>query len=174
MKAHALISYMGPDKPTLISSIIMLLEELGGSFGDVTFATLGEAGELTFIYEMPDGLEVDALRDQLESLSVLQSGTVRVESFALKAEKGPTSRITHRIVLSGEDRSGLLKKIIDVLDKHGAVIVRMNAERLHGATTVRYAARIALSVREERAPDCLSDMARLAASLNMTLRYETA
>ena len=68
----------------------------------------------------------------------------------------------------------MLKSIIDVLDKHGAVIVRMNAERLHGTTTVRYAVRIALSVREERAPDCLSDMARLAASLNMILRYETA
>lgn len=174
MKKHALISYIGPDRPTLISSVIVLLEDLGGHFGDVTFATLGEAGELTFIYEMADDLQLEELKQKVNDLEVLKNGAVRVEQFSLKAEKGPTSRITHRIVLAGDDRAGLLKHILDVLDKHGAVIVRMNAERLHGTKSARYAARIAISVRPSRAPDCLSDMTRLAASFNMSLRYETA
>lgn len=174
MSKHALISYIGPDKSGLISQLTALLDAQGGSFGDVTFATLGEAGELTFIYAMPAKLTIEDLHNKVTEMEVLKGGNVRVEEFQLKAEKGPTSRITHRIVLEGEDRSGLLKSIIDLLDEYGAIIVRMNSERLHGMETVRYAARIAVSVRPARAPDCLAAMTKLAASFNMTLRYETA
>ncbi|HEY4636492.1 MAG TPA: amino acid-binding protein, partial [Rhodospirillales bacterium] len=61
-----------------------------------------------------------------------------------------------------------------ILDEHGANVVRMNAERLMGASGKQYISRFAISLREERAPACLAAIVGLASELKLTFRYETA
>ena len=39
-------------------------------------------------------------------------------------------KITHRIVLSGDDQKGLLNKIIKTLNDNNALIIRMNTEKI--------------------------------------------
>ena len=174
MAENALISYIGPDRAGLISRVTGRLFELGGSLGDITFAALGRGAEMTLIYELPKGQTIDSLRKEMESLPEVQSGEFKVKEFELKPVVGPTSRITHRVILSGGDRPGLGAKIIKIMDEHGARVVRMNAEKLIGATGDQYIARFAISVRHERAPACLSGIVALAGELGLTFRYETA
>ena len=47
MIENALISYLGENKPNLISEITAYLTDAGGEFSGVTFATLGRVCELT-------------------------------------------------------------------------------------------------------------------------------
>ena len=69
--------------------------------------------------------------------------------------KSSTSKITHRIVLSGDDQKGLLNKIIKTLDENNALIVRMNTEKIVYPNNTQYISRFAISIREENAPECL-------------------
>jgi glycine cleavage system transcriptional repressor len=174
MVQNALISFIGPDRPGLIARVTGRLFDLGGNLGEVTFATLGEGAELTLIYEMPKGLTVDALAKELEEMPDLAGGEVKVSEFELKAIYGPSSRITHRIILAGGDRPGLIARMTKILDEHGANIVRMNAEKLHGSAGDQYISRFAVSMREEKAPACLADIVAAAGELKLTFRYETA
>ena len=57
MLENALISYLGENKPNLISEITSYLTEAGGEFSGVTFATLGRVCELTMIYKT-DGKKI--------------------------------------------------------------------------------------------------------------------
>ncbi|MEE9140914.1 MAG: ACT domain-containing protein [Alphaproteobacteria bacterium] len=174
MAPNALISFIGPDRPALISKVTGRLFDLGGNLGEITFATLGEGAELTMIYEMPKDLDCAGLSKELEELPELAGGEVKVREFRLKALHGPSSRITHRIILAGGDRPGLVAKISKILDDHGANVVRMNAEKLHGSTGDQYISRFAISLREEKAPACLADIVKTAGEMNLTFRYETA
>lgn len=174
MTENALITYTGPDRAGLISKITGRLFELSGDLGDVTFTALGESAEMTLLCEMPKDMTMDRLAKELSALPELQDGELKVTPFQMKTMLGPSSRITHRIILSGGDRPGLVAKITKILDEFGANIVRMNAERLMGASGKQYISRFAISLREERAPACLASIVTLAGELKLTFRYETA
>lgn len=174
MAENALITYIGPDRAGLIAKVTGRVSDLGGDLGDVTFAALGEAAEMTLICELPKDLSLDRLQKELKALPEVQAGEVKVSHFQMKSMLGPSSRITHRIILSGGDRPGLVAKITKILDEHGANVVRMNAERLMGASGKQYISRFAISLREERAPACLAAIVSLAGELKLTFRYETA
>jgi glycine cleavage system transcriptional repressor len=174
MAENALITYIGPDRAGLIAKVTGRVSDLGGDLGDVTFAALGEAAEMTLICELPKDLSLDKLEKELKALPEVQAGEVKVSPFQMKSMLGPSSRITHRIILSGGDRPGLVAKITKILDEHGANVVRMNAERLMGVSGKQYISRFAISLREERAPACLAAIVSLAGELKLTFRYETA
>ncbi|MBC6444508.1 MAG: hypothetical protein GDA50_03625 [Alphaproteobacteria bacterium GM202ARS2] len=171
---NVLISYTGPDRAGLISSITAVLYDKGGSLHDITFAALGQGAELAFIYEMPDDLSVDQLSGLLTALEPVKQGEMSVAPFHLKTERGPSNRITHRFVLSGKDKRGFIRDMVKVLDECSAIIVRMNAERFHGSSGDLYFARFAVALRKERSADCLALVAKLASDYEMGLRYETA
>jgi len=174
MAENALITYVGPDRAGLISKITGRIFELGGDLGDVTFTAMGEEAEMTVLCEIPKDMTLDRLSKELSALPEVRDGELKAAPFHIKTMLGPSSRITHRIILSGGDRPGLVAKITKILDEHGANIVRMNAERLMGASGKQYISRFAISLREERAPACLADIVTLAGELKLTFRYETA
>ena len=61
MSNNALISYLGENKPDLITEITNFLTNKGGDFSGVTFATLGRGCELTMVYEKTDDVNYDDL-----------------------------------------------------------------------------------------------------------------
>ena len=128
MAESALISYLGENKPKLISEITSYLTQAGGQFSGVTFATLGRVCELTMVYKT-DGKKIEDLQTDLEKLSSVENGQLQIKALPNQSDTGPTSKITHRIVLSGDDQKGLLNKIIKTLDENNALIVRMNTEK---------------------------------------------
>ena len=171
---NAIISYLGENKPNLITSITTLLTESGGQFSGVTFATLGRGCELTMVYNYPENHSIQKIKEDLDHLESCKNGEFNVKPFELNTEAGPTTKITHRIILSGEDQSGLLHKIITTLDNNSAVIVRMNTEKITFPENTQYIARFAIAVREENAPKCLSEIVKVAGQMKLTFRYETS
>ena len=77
-------------------------------------------------------------------------------------------------MLSGDDQKGLLDRIIKTLDQNNALIVRMNTEKIAFPNNTQYISRFAISVREEYAPECLSQIVKVAGEMKLTFRYETS
>ena len=174
MVENALISYLGENKPNLISEITSYLTEAGGEFSGVTFATLGRVCELTMVYKTDGKKSLEELKNDLDKLSSVEDGQLHIKSLPGQFDTGPTSKISHRIVLSGDDQKGLLNKIIKTLDENNALIVRMNAEKISYPNNTQYISRFAISVREENAPECLSQIVKVAGEMKLTFRYETS
>jgi len=174
MVENALISYLGENKPNLISEITSYLTEAGGEFSEVTFATLGRVCELTMVYKTDGKKSLEELKNDLDKLSSVEDGQLHIKSLPGQFDTGPTSKISHRIVLSGDDQKGLLNKIIKTLDENNALIVRMNTEKISYPNNTQYISRFAISVREENAPECLSQIVKVAGEMKLTFRYETS
>ncbi len=174
MTKNTLISFLGPHHPGLIPKTTKALFELGGNLGEFTFAVLGEAAELTLIYEMPDRVNLTEVEDTLRATPEFAEGELKVVDFQMKTRRGPSSRVTHRIILSGQDRPGFIAKFTALLDEYGANIVRVNAGKVEGATGDQYIAVFAISLRDEKAPDCLAAIVHTAGELKLSFRYETA
>ena len=99
-------------------------------FSGVTFATLGRVCELTMVYKTDGKKSLEELKNDLDKLSSVEDGQLHIKSLPNQFDTGPTSKISHRIVLSGDDQKGLLNKIIKTLDENNALIVRMNTEKI--------------------------------------------
>ena len=168
------ISFVGPDRTGLIAHISDYLFDKGVNIGDITLGVLGGYVELTLIHALPNGVTKEEIEKDLKAMSELSDGTLEVSPYHFKKDRGPSSTVTHRFTLSGDDIPGLIAKISRALDEHGANIVRMNSETHQGVRGEINISRFAVSLRQERAPDCLAAIVRIAGELQLTFRYETA
>jgi glycine cleavage system regulatory protein len=82
--------------------------------------------------------------------------------------------VTHRVILPGQDRAGFIAEFTALLDEHGANIIRVNAGKVEGAAGDQYIAVFAISLRDEKGPDCLAAIVHTAGELKLSFRYETA
>lgn len=174
MSQEIRISFVGPDRTGLISHITNYLFDKGVNIGDIAFAVLGDNAELTLIHALPGGVTMEEIEKDLKGMSELSDGTLEVGPYRFKEDRGPSSTITHRFTLAGDDIPGLIAKVSSALDDHGANIVRMNSETHQGTRGEVNISRFAVSLRQERAPDCLAAIVRIAGELKLTFRYETA
>ena len=126
------------------------------------------------VYKTGGKKNIEDLKAELEKLSCINNGQLQIQPIPNQTDTGPTSKITHRIVLSGDDQKGLLNRIIKTLDENNALIVRMNTEKISFPTNTQYISRFAISVREENAPECLSQIVKVAGEMKLTFRYETS
>ena len=51
------------------------------------------------------------LKNDLEKLSSVEDGQLQIKLLPNQSDTGPTSKITHRIVLSGDDQKGLMTDV---------------------------------------------------------------
>ncbi len=174
MSKNAIISYLGENKPNLISQITSYLTDMEGQFSGVTFATLGRVCELTMVYHKSEKKDFNEIKKGLEDLESSKNGEFQIKQLETFNDDGPTTKITHRIVLSGDDQRGLLNKIIKTLDENNALIIRMNTEKIRFSNKTQYICRFAISIRDENAPECLSQMVKVAGEMKLTFRYETS
>ena len=68
----------------------------------------------------------------------------------------------------------MLNKIIRTLNDNNALIVRMNTEKITFTDKIQYICRFAISIRDENAPECLSQIVKVAGEMKLTFRYETS
>ena len=92
MVENALISYLGENKPNLISEITSYLTEAGGEFSGVTFATLGRVCELTMVYQTDGNKSLEELKNDLDKLSSVEDGQLHIKSLPGQFDTGPTSK----------------------------------------------------------------------------------
>ena len=64
--------------------------------------------------------------------------------------------------------------LLGLINENNALIVRMNTEKISYPNNTQYISRFAISVREENAPECLSQIVKVAGEMKLTFRYETS
>ncbi|MBI5165032.1 MAG: amino acid-binding protein [Magnetospirillum sp.] len=166
-----LISLFCPDRTGLVAAITGRLFEIGANLGDTSFSMLGSGAEFTSVCVMPDDIAPAQVEADLASLPVLEGARVSVQPFDLDATHGPAGRITHRVVVSGGDRPGLVARLSEVFGEFKANIVRMDCQRLPEQGL--YVTRFSVSI-SERAASCLATVANTAGELNLSCHIEEA
>ena len=167
MSNTLLVSIICPDRPGLISSITGLLFDLGINLADTSFAVLGSGAEFTAICEAPDKVSGDRLAELLRGLDRMEHADIKVTSFKWGTDRGAAGKITHRIVLQGDDQPGLVARLTEVVSDYDANIVRMDTKTLSAEAGREYLIELAVSIPKGRADACLAAIGNTAASLNM-------
>lgn len=172
MTTTAWITIACPDRTGLIAEVAGCLYDLGANLGDTSFAVLGAAAEFTSVCELPDGVGLDAVRERLAGLAVLQGAEILVKPFTLDPVHGPSGRVSHHVAVSGADRPGLIARLCEVFAEFGANVVQLNSERLPGPGGDAYVVRFAVSIPPARAEACLATVSNTAEGLQLTCRVE--
>lgn len=167
----ALISVFCPDRPGLVAAITGHLFDVGADLGDTSFAMLGTGAEFTSVCELPAGIAPEDVAQGLAAIPELAQARISVRPYEMDAAHGPAGRITHRVVVSGGDRPGLVARLSEVFGEFKANIVRMDAQRLPEQGI--YVTRFAVSIGE-RADACLNTIANTAEEMNLSCAIETA
>ena len=170
--AVALVSILAQDRVGLVSEIADHLFEAGVNLGDTTFAVLGTGAEFTAVCELPSGLTLEALEQELVQLPSLASAQVRVVPYMFAPQPDETGKVTHRITISGGDQLGLVARLSDVFAQHAANIVRLEARKLPEAEGGQYVTRFAVSIPPDRASTCLATVANTAGALGLASHAE--
>jgi glycine cleavage system transcriptional repressor len=170
--AVALVSILAQDRVGLVSEIADHLFEAGVNLGDTTFAVLGTGAEFTSVSELPSGLTLEALEQELVQLPSLAAAQVRVVPYMFDPRPDETGKVTHRITISGGDQLGLVARLSDVFAQHAANIVRLEARKLPEAEGGLYVTRFAVSIPPDRASPCLATVANTAGALGLASHAE--
>lgn len=175
MNQTVLVSLTCPDRTGLVAAVAGALFDLGANLGDATFAVLGEAAEFTALCELPDQVTAEEVERAIADLPEARGGRLMVMPFTLSSVHGPSAHITHRIMVSGGDRPGLIARLAEVFGQYRANIVRLNAERVPEGGHTRYVVRIAVSFTDPAtAAPCLATVANTAGELGLSCSWETA
>ncbi|OAN43935.1 amino acid-binding protein [Paramagnetospirillum marisnigri] len=164
-----LISVFCPDRPGLVAAITGRLFDIGANLGDTSFAMLGSGGEFSSVCDIPADLSPAEVEADLGHLPELAGARVSVRGFELDASHGPLGRITHRVVVSGGDRPGLVARLSEVFGQFQANIVRMDAQRIPEQGI--YVTRFSVSI-PARVEACLATVNNTAGELNLTCVVE--
>ena len=164
-----LISVFCPDRTGLVAAIAGRLFDVGANLGDSSFAMLGGGAEFSSVCEIPPDLTPAEVEAELTALPVLAGAQISVRAFELEAAHGPLGRITHRVIVSGGDRPGLVARLSEVFGEFQANIVRMDAQRVPEQGV--YVTRFSVSI-PNRVDACLSTIANTAGELNLSCHVE--
>jgi glycine cleavage system transcriptional repressor len=166
-----LISIFCSDRTGLVAAITGRLFEVGANLGDTSFAMLGTGAEFTSVCDLPPDVPAAELEADLAALPELKNARVTVRPFELDAAAGPLGRVTHRIVLSGGDRPGLIARLSEALGEFKANIVRLDAQRVPEQGL--YVTRVAVAITD-RVDACLNTVANTAGELGLSCHVEQA
>lgn len=166
-----LISIFCPDRTGLVAAITGHLFDVGANLADTSFAMLGSGAEFTSVCDLPTDVGAAELEATLAALPELQGARLSVRPFEMEAAPGPLGRITHRIVLSGGDRPGLLARLSEVFGQFNANIVRLDAQRVPEQGL--YVTRLSVSI-PDRAEACLNTVSNTAGELHLSCHVEAA
>lgn len=164
-----LVSIFCPDQTGLVAAIAGRLFDLGADLGDTSFAQLGSGAEFTSVCDLPAGVAADEVAEDLGRLPELTGARIAVTPFQLESAHGPSGRITHRVVVSGGDRPGLVARLSEAFGEFKANIVRLDAQRMPDQGI--YVTRFSVSI-PARAEACLTTVANIAGEMNLACSVE--
>lgn len=168
----ALLSVFCRDRTGLVAAITGRLFELGANLGDTSFAVLAGGAEFRTVCEIPDGITTQELQSDLADLPTLAGADIQVQPFHLDTTNSPAGRVTHRILVSGGDRPGLIARLTEVLVQYQANIVRLDAHLYLETPGSRYVTRLDVALPERGAVACLATIANTAGELGLACQWE--
>jgi glycine cleavage system transcriptional repressor len=166
------VSISVKDRPGLVAAVAGRLFDLGANLGDTSFAVIVEGSEFTTVCDLPDDVRPETVATELMGLAELADAAIEVTPFDLDPRSGPTGHVTHRIIVDGGDRPGLIARLCEVFVQFGANIVRLNSPRLPSSREVQYVIDMAISIDPTRADTCLATVANTAGEVGLACRWE--
>ena len=165
-----LVSVFCSDRTGLVAAISGRLFDLGADLGDTSFAMLGSGAEFTSVCDLPASVSALEVEADLSRLPLLAGARISVRPFEMDSAHGPAGTITHRVLVSGGDRPGLVARLSEVFGEFQANIVRMDAQRVpeQGIYVTRFS--VAIPARVEA---CLNTISNTAGELNLSCHVET-
>lgn len=170
MATNLLVSVICPDRVGLVAGLSGRLFDLGGNLADTTFAVLGEAAEFTAVVEFDQDMDAADLNAEIATLAELEGADITVTPFEMGTVHGPLGRLTHRIVVGGGDRPGLIARMSEVFGEFGANIVRLNSERVPGSGGDVYVVTFGVSIPASAEQSCLATVDNTAGELGLSCR----
>jgi len=165
MTNTAIVSILCPDEVGLIADIAGCLFDQGANLADTTFAVLGGGAEFTAVCELPEGVGAETIDAALRQLEKLKDADITVLSFDEATAR--VGVVTHRVVISGGDRPGLVARLCEVFGEFKANIVRLNSENIQAPGEEHYVIRAAVSIPEKSEKSCLATVANTAGELGL-------
>lgn len=159
-----------PDRTGLIASVTGHLFDIGADLGETAFAAVAGRAEFRTACEGADDIDASALQAELQALPALAGANVSVEA----ADDISADRATHRIVVAGGDRPGLIARLSEAFVQYDANILRLDAGRIPGPGGTRYVTRLAVAIPERSTQSCLATVANTAGELGLTCHWEEA
>jgi len=101
---------------------------LGANIEDTVFRVFGGQAKLTAVCDLPDDISLAELHITLFEELNLKKEEINVGPYSDPTVENPPEPITHRVIISGGDRPGLIARLSEVFVQFSANIVRLNAE----------------------------------------------
>lgn len=175
MPTTLLVSITAADRIGLVAALTGCVFDLGGNLADTTFAVLGEGAKFSGVAEFHDDISPDTLQAELTALDELSGAEINIRPFDHAAVHGPQGRLTHRVVVSGGDRPGLIARLSEVFGEFDGNIVRLNAERIPSGATGNseddYAVTFGVSLPSEKVQTCMATVSNTAGELGLNCRW---
>lgn len=172
MRNSVLISVFAQDQSGLVASITSTLFDLGMSLSATNFSVLGNGAEFTAVSELPAETTAQEIEENLKALTMLESADVKVSTFTLDGNQGPSGNITHKVTISGGDRPGLIARLCEVFGQYNANIVRLNADRIPDGTQDQYFVQLSVWIPEEKSDICQATVANTAGEMKLSCEWE--
>ena len=102
------------DRVGLVSETAGILFDLGANMEDTVFRVFGDQAKLTAVCDFPSDLSLDELQFSLIEQLGLGNEEVNVAPYTGPTLENPSESITHRIIVSGGDRPGLIARLSEV------------------------------------------------------------
>ncbi len=157
------------DRTGLISAVTAALFDVGADLGETAFAAVGGRAEFTSECVVPADVTVGDVDAALKALPELAGAKVTVEEGS-----APSDRATHRIIVSGGNRPGLLARLSEALVAYEANILRLDASLIPGPGGDRYVTRLAVAIPPRSTQACLATVANTAGELRLDCHAEEA
>ena len=161
------------DRVGLVSATAGILFDLGANLEDPVFRVFGDQANLTAVCDFPSDLSLDELKFTLSEQLGLENDEVNVAPYTGPITETPSDSITHRVIVSGGDRPGLIARLCEVFVQFRANIVRLNAEKSSDDEDATYRIRIDLSISPENERACLATVANTAGELGLNCAWES-
>ena len=161
------------DRVGLVSETAGILFDLGANMEDPVFRVFGDQAKLTAVCDFPSDLSLDELQFSLIEQLGLGNEEVNVAPYTGPTLENPSESITHRIIVSGGDRPGLIARLSEVFVQFRANIVRLNAEKSSDDENATYRIRIDLSISPKNERACLATVANTAGELGLNCAWES-
>ncbi|MBT3764713.1 MAG: amino acid-binding protein [Rhodospirillaceae bacterium] len=161
------------DRVGLVSETAGILFDLGANMEDTVFRVFGDQAKLTAVCDFPSDLSLDELQFSLIEQLGLGNEEVNVAPYTGPTLENPSESITHRIIVSGGDRPGLIARLSEVFVQFRANIVRLNAEKSSDDENATYRIRIDLSISPKNERACLATIANTAGELGLNCAWES-
>jgi len=167
MVSKVTVSVLCPDRIGLVAAVTGHLFDLGADLDETTFSVLGGNAEFATVCELPDEVSPEIVKTQLSALSELEGAALTVTRIEANSGAPQGERATHRIILSGGDRPGLIARLCEVFIQFNANIVHLNAGKHRRSGAEIFRVRMEISVSDENADGCLAHVANTAGELGL-------